>query len=151
MGHRSTTPTPEESQPLGTVAWINPLGRRYWVSIPEARRQWARWVDALHQNEHVRDEDRDEWYRNAHDPNWMPREAGPSISLIEAWLERLPSHTVTQTESLFTTVCVLPCGHRFRYHCIGNLFNEMPRSQCPECRRDYTQVSSSSCLILDHN
>lgn len=95
-------------------------------------------------------------------PNWMPKQAGPDASLVQAWLERLPSHTVTQTESLFDVfaqedvpagdqVRVLPRGHKFKHECIGNLFTEMPRSHCPECRRDYSQVSSSSCLTLGHN
>lgn len=101
---------------------------------------------------------RDEFLRNAHDPNWMPHRAGRSVELIQAWLEGLPIHRVAQGESLFDVFAqedvkvgeklrVLPCGHKFRNTCIGNLFVLMPRSQCPECRQDYTQVSPTLYLI----
>lgn len=148
-------PTQEEQQQLGTVQMFGHRGRLYEYSWPFFRRAWERLFGALSDQALLDESDREDFMHNAHDPNWMPKKAGRSPALVEAWLHRLSSHTVTADESIFEVfdqenvqpgeiLCVLPCGHKFRIENLGNLFILMPRSHCPECRQDYTQVSSST-------
>lgn len=147
--------TQEEQEQLGTIRMFGHRGRLYEFGLPYFRRAWERFFNALSDQAPIDESDREDFMRNAHDPNWMPKKSGRSPALVEAWLQRLSSHTVTADESIFDVfdqenvqpgeiLRVLPCAHKFRIQNLGNLFILMPRAHCPECRRDYTQVSSST-------